>query len=394
VNDPAANWHPETVEIKNNIFYNQSNCRYIGLDSTLANVTVDANCYYGGSGNPPSQDTRQVNGDPQFVDAASFNFHLKGTSPCTGKGAAPASFAIRDYDGFVRRPGTTDIGAVQQYVAGASAVTPPTGTYAISGYVNDASSSGIRGVTVALSAGASQVATTAENGFYQFVDLAPESSYTITPSKSNWRFAPAAMNVTLVSESLVNRDFSGTPLATYAISGYLRDAAGAPLSGAAVTISGGKTVTAVTDVSGFYIFPSLAGGESYGVVISKDGFTFTPALRSISALTGDAAAEDFTGIYTAGISPGEVRIIGSTASRGAINPDKGETAKIVYNGSGTGTFECRIFTLTGEMVWQDTRNDSSKGIFEWAPRDIASGVYAVSVKGPGVNARKKVSVIR
>jgi hypothetical protein len=75
------------------------------------------------------------------------------------------------------------------------------------------------------------------------------------------------------------------------------------------------------------------------------------------------------------INGNEIKIIGSSSGRGTINPDKGETARIYFKGSGTGTFECRIFSLTGELVWQNSMDNISQGMFEWMPKNMASGGY-------------------
>ena len=94
------------------------------------------------------------------------------------------------------------------------------------------------------------------------------------------------------------------------------------------------------------------------------------------------------------ISSGGIIVIGSTKNRGVINPDQGDTAKIYFNGSQTGKYECRIFTLNGELIWQSTQDNVSSGIFEWIPGNIASGGYIASVRGPGLNEKKKIAILR
>ncbi|MEW6557134.1 MAG: hypothetical protein AB1349_07250 [Elusimicrobiota bacterium] len=91
---------------------------------------------------------------------------------------------------------------------------------------------------------------------------------------------------------------------------------------------------------------------------------------------------------------GEIKIIGGTESKGTVNPDKGENVKIDFRSDTVGKFECKIFTLTGELVYEETKDNMSSGRFEWIPKDIASGIYVVSIKGPGVNVHKKVAILR
>ena len=113
-----------------------------------------------------------------------------------------------------------------------------------------------------------------------------------------------------------------------------------------------------------------------------------------SAFSNEASAITGAILVAKLIDSGGVVVIGSTKNKGVVNPDQGDTAKIFFKGIQTGKYECRIFTLTGELVWQDTVDNVSSGIFEWIPKDIASGGYIASVIGPGVNEKKKIAVLR
>ncbi len=88
-----------------------------------------------------------------------------------------------------------------------------------------------------------------------------------------------------------------------------------------------------------------------------------------------------------------IKIVGSTDGKGTINPSKGDTAKVYFNGTATGTFECRVVTVTGELVWQDTKSNVESGFFEWIASNVSSGTYLVHVKGPGVNSVRKIIII-
>ena len=92
--------------------------------------------------------------------------------------------------------------------------------------------------------------------------------------------------------------------------------------------------------------------------------------------------------------PGEILVLGSTKNRGVINPDQGDTAKIYFKGSGVGRFDCMIYSLNGELIWQQSEDNVNEGKFEWTPRGMASGCYIAYVKGPGLSSKKKVEVIR
>ncbi len=89
-----------------------------------------------------------------------------------------------------------------------------------------------------------------------------------------------------------------------------------------------------------------------------------------------------------------MKVVGPPESKGILNPSKGDTARIYFKGSDVGSFECRVFTLSGRQVWGTSMDDVSEGMFEWVPADAASGGYVVYVQGPGINAKKKIAIIK
>ncbi len=94
------------------------------------------------------------------------------------------------------------------------------------------------------------------------------------------------------------------------------------------------------------------------------------------------------------LSANTIKVIGPAGSKGIINPNKGDMAKIYFKGAGAGRYECRVFSLTGAMVWETSMDSSGVGMFEWKPQDAASGGYVVYVKGPGLNAKEKLAIIK
>ncbi len=122
-NSPTINWwggitnnsgYVSDVYIHNNIFaYNNA---YQVFDEAVANGWyVSNNLLIGDLG---SQDQNRLNagddlqGDPQFVNAGSFDFHLTNSSPAIDNGIA--SFVEDDYDGNPRPSGAGwDIGAFE-----------------------------------------------------------------------------------------------------------------------------------------------------------------------------------------------------------------------------------------------------------------------------------------
>jgi hypothetical protein len=78
----------------------------------------------------------------------------------------------------------------------------------------------------------------------------------------------------------------------HAISGYVRDTAGAPLSN--VTISAGTDITAATDFEGAYTLEDLLPG-TYTLAVDKTSWAFDPPTRTV-VLESDVIGQDFTGI--------------------------------------------------------------------------------------------------
>lgn len=82
-------------------------------------------------------------------------------------------------------------------------------TYAISGYVKDASNTAISGVTVSLTGSSTTATTTNSNGLYQFMDL-QNGSYTTSPTKTNYTFSPTNLTYSNLTSTQTNQNFTGT----------------------------------------------------------------------------------------------------------------------------------------------------------------------------------------
>jgi hypothetical protein len=96
----------------NNILRPARNTRYLGGSVGLASFpgTITHNLFYGGADRPSGSDALEA--DPQFVDAAGYDFHLETASPAIGAGtpAVPRA-ATTDYDVSARDPRRIDVGA-------------------------------------------------------------------------------------------------------------------------------------------------------------------------------------------------------------------------------------------------------------------------------------------
>ncbi len=118
-----------------------------------------------------------------------------------------------------------------------------------------------------------------------------------------------------------------------------------------------------------------------------------------SVATGDpTSAIDAPDVLIGFSAIGEVKIQGG--ENGYVNPLKGEEAEIHFWPSTQGTVNVEIFDLIGLLVWEKSKAvTGAQDSIKWDCRNnenglVASGIYVVFVKGPGINATKKVAVMK
>jgi hypothetical protein len=108
-----------TMHLLNNIVYQLPGEVY--LDGSKAQITGDKNLWFG-AGNGPAQTQGNINADPQFIDLAKFDFHLRGSSPARDTGATvlpdnpfiSGNSRATDKDGVQRPRGKAfDLGAYE-----------------------------------------------------------------------------------------------------------------------------------------------------------------------------------------------------------------------------------------------------------------------------------------
>ncbi len=202
-------WHPQVVNIKNNIFYTtESDHTFFTFDTTKSTLTVDSNVYWGSSLGIPTQDANAVLKDPQFVSssATAWDLHLGALSQILNEGADTTDVCPTDYDGTTRDPGVVDPGAYEFIPVDANSSDA---RFLISGYAKDNTATAIPGVYMGLTGdGTAHVYTTA-TGSYVFNGLS-SGTYTVTPTLSGYTFEPSSRTVTITSLSQTNFNFLGT----------------------------------------------------------------------------------------------------------------------------------------------------------------------------------------
>jgi subtilisin-like proprotein convertase family protein len=230
---------------------------------------------------------------------ASVTFAVKAVNDTVADGPRTVTLTTRA-TGFV--PGTADITVTDNEIASNGTLAGKVLLPATSGGLP------VPGVTLVLRQGTALLDTilSASNGTYKFSGL-PRGSYSVTPLKTSYAFAPASRAVTLplVGTTTMNAtgvDFIGTPRPQ--ISGVLtkKDAAGkiVPLSGGKVVARsplGNLQVT--TSSTGAYLFDRLPLG-TYAVAPLMPGSVFSPKARlvTLNAATPLVTGNDFlvTGI--------------------------------------------------------------------------------------------------
>jgi len=161
--------------------------------------------------------------------------------------------------------------------------------HAIKGRVFTASGKPVPGVTVTLGSDGSDIAMTDSDGRYVFSELG-DGTYTITPEKDGYTFAPSSKTITVNGADRTGKSFTAI---TYAINGYVRNASGNPLQSVTVQLTGEVTKTKITDTNGFYRFGNLPEGN-YVVTPNKASKTFEPASRNVTISSNNVQLQKFS----------------------------------------------------------------------------------------------------
>ncbi len=181
-------------------------------------------------------------------------------------------------------------------------------TYTVSGQVTLTGGGSAAGVTISDGLGHSTL--TNAGGNYTLSGL-PSGSYTLTPSKLEYTFAPTSQPVT-VGPSRTGINFSATQL-TYTVSGRVMLSGSFPVPGA--LISDGAGHTTLSDANGNYTLSGLAAG-SYTITPSKTGYSAFNPVNRLVVLGPSKTAVNFVGTTTLYSVSGKVTSNGTTGIPG------------------------------------------------------------------------------
>ncbi len=207
---------------------------------------------------------------------------------------------------FARLPtsGVYTVTAVHQFytmVDPAETITTPNGDrtfdfnavrklYDITVRTTNPQGNALAGVAVSLTGEQQAQGVTDASGATTFHAVPAGGTYTLTPVKEHYTFAPPSL-ATGVLQSSQTVNFVGT-LVNYKLSGRIT-ANGTALTNTTVTLSGSQSGTTTTNANGNYSFNVPALGN-YTVTPTKVGYFFTPADATFNNVVGDRTG-DFTG---------------------------------------------------------------------------------------------------
>jgi len=163
----------------------------------------------------------------------------------------------------------------------------------VQGYVLDGGGLSIDGVLVTASGQVIDTQTTDGSGFYEFET--GDATFTLTPTKDNYEFAPVSREVVVFGEPVTVTNFVGTEL--YSIFGAILDSAGVPLDGVTVTLSGDASDSVETAAGAPYEFNGLSNGN-YTVTPTLAGSTFSPDHIDVVVADGDESIADMQQVWT------------------------------------------------------------------------------------------------
>jgi len=225
-------------------------------------------------------------------------------------------------------------------------------SYSLSGAITP--SAGGAGAMLTLTGTATATATANGSGAFTFTDLA-SGTYTLTPSRTGYTFAPTSLPVTVSGANVTGMNFTATQQvnSTFSITGTISPTAGG--SGATVNLSGASSATTTANGSGVYTFTGLANG-AYTVTPSHTGYTFSPTSQLATVNGSNVTGINFTA--TQGTTP-------TFSIGGTISPTAG--------GSGA------TVTLTGAASAATTANSS--GVYSFT--GLVNGAYTVTPSHTG-----------
>ncbi len=213
--------------------------------------------------------------------------------------------------------------------------------------------------TVYLSNGRSVQATKAGAGGNKYwaytLSNVPAGQYSLSAELSGYRIVPSGFtNPLAMSGSLTGMNFSGTAATVAPVTGRITQL-GLPVVGVLVQANqGGSTIgSASSDSDGYYRIENLASG-SYTILLSKTGYTFSPASQSVSAVPA-------SGINFTASGPTAPPVISSLTASPSVVPGPAATTTLSVTASGAGalTYSWDALSAAGPVSYSANDSDGA-----------------------------------
>jgi parallel beta-helix repeat protein len=262
-----------------------------------------------------------------------------------------------------------------------SSSTPPPQTYSISGTISP--SAGGNAASVTLGGAASATTITDNSGNYSFSGLA-SGNYTVTPSKSQFRFSPSNQSTTISASNVTGMNFTASQIGsatTYSISGTISPSANG--AGVTMTLGGAASASTITDSSGNYTFSGLAGG-SYTLTPSESGYSFNPVSQNTTVSSSNVSGVNFTAAENSTTTYSISGTIGPSASGGGV------TVALTGASSGTTTTDSSgNYTFSGLGGGSYTLTPSKNG-YDFSPPSESETISTANVTDANFTASQNL----
>jgi len=218
----------------------------------------------------------------------------------------------------------------------------------------------IAGVSVSANNGGGSGVTDASGNYSLTVPY--NWSGVVTPSKTDYTFAPASRSYSKVIANQANQDYVGTatPLPNPTISGVIAAADTTPIAGVSVAANNGGG-SALSDASGNYSL-TVPYNWSGTVTPNMAGYTFAPASRSYNNVIANQANQDYIGTGTPLPNPAISGVIAASDT----TPIAGVSVAANNGGGSAVTDASGSYSLTVPYNWSGTVTPSLAG-YTFAP---------------------------
>jgi len=142
--------------------------------------------------------------------------------------------------------------------------------------------------------------STDSQGIFRFSNI-KNGSYTITPLKAGFVFAPERRQITVNGSNLSVPLFTGAPVGggnnggsgEYTVSGRITDTSGNGIDGISVGIAGEDIgIHVLTDTQGYFTFRNIPSG-TYTIAPGREGYSFSPSFTTVIVRGNDVTVSTF-----------------------------------------------------------------------------------------------------